>query len=76
MTGLREDGEDLVCGCGWGEAAVADLGFQGRREGGDVGVPVTVSDPAGEAAQAFEALAKEIASRGPSRVYRSELTLS
>ena len=46
------------------------------REGGDVGMPVTVSDPAGEASQAFEALAKEIASRGPSRVYRSELTLS
>ena len=46
------------------------------REGGDVGVPVTVSDPTGEASQAFEALAKEIASRGPSRIYRSELTLS
>jgi ATP-binding protein involved in chromosome partitioning len=46
------------------------------REGGDIGVPVTVSDPAGEASQAFEALAKEIASRGPSRIYRSELTLS
>ena len=46
------------------------------REGGDIGTPITVSDPAGEASQAFDALAKEIASRGPSRVYRSELTLS
>jgi ATP-binding protein involved in chromosome partitioning len=46
------------------------------REGGDVGLPITVSDPDGEASRAFEALAKEIVSRGPSRIYRSELTLS
>ncbi|MBV9934898.1 MAG: Mrp/NBP35 family ATP-binding protein, partial [Actinobacteria bacterium] len=46
------------------------------REGGDVGLPVTVSDPDGEASRAFEALAKEIVSRGPSRIYRSELSLS
>jgi ATP-binding protein involved in chromosome partitioning len=46
------------------------------REGGDVGLPVTVSDPDGEASRAFDALAKEIVSRGPSRIYRSELTLS
>jgi ATP-binding protein involved in chromosome partitioning len=45
------------------------------REGGDVGVPITVSDPAGEASQAFDALAKEIAGRGPARIYRPELTL-
>ena len=46
------------------------------REGGDVGLPVTVSEPDGEASRAFDALAKEIVSRGPSRIYRSELTLS
>ncbi|HZQ83825.1 MAG TPA: Mrp/NBP35 family ATP-binding protein [Acidimicrobiales bacterium] len=46
------------------------------REGGDVGLPITVSEPDSEASRAFEALAKELVSRGPSRIYRSELTLS
>ena len=46
------------------------------REGGDVGVPVTVSDPDGEAAAAFAAIAGEIVSMGPARVYRPELTIS
>ncbi len=45
------------------------------REGGDVGAPVTVTDPAGEAAQAFEAIAKRIEEMGPSRIYRPELTV-
>ncbi|HZQ84420.1 MAG TPA: Mrp/NBP35 family ATP-binding protein [Acidimicrobiales bacterium] len=46
------------------------------REGGDVGLPITVSEPESEASRAFDALAKEIVSRGPSRIYRSELSLS
>jgi ATP-binding protein involved in chromosome partitioning len=45
------------------------------REGGDDGVPVTVSDPDGEAAQAFAAIADHIVANGPKRVYRSELTI-
>lgn len=45
------------------------------REGGDSGVPVTVSDPAGEAAEAFDALARRIMDLGPSRVYKQALTV-
>ena len=46
------------------------------REGGDVGVPVTVSDPTGEASEAFTAMAKEIVAMGPARVYRPELKVT
>ena len=46
------------------------------REGGDVGLPVTVSDPDGEAAQAFTAMASEVAGMGPARVFRPELKIS
>jgi ATP-binding protein involved in chromosome partitioning len=46
------------------------------REGGDVGAPVTVTDPAGEAALAFEAIAKRVEGMAPTRVYRSELRIS
>jgi ATP-binding protein involved in chromosome partitioning len=46
------------------------------REGGDIGTPVTISDPDGEAAQAFAAIAGHIAANGPKRVYRKELTIS
>jgi ATP-binding protein involved in chromosome partitioning len=45
------------------------------REGGDDGRPITVTDPDGEAAQAFRDLAKRVAELGASRVYRSELKL-
>jgi ATP-binding protein involved in chromosome partitioning len=45
------------------------------REGGDVGRPVTVTEAAGEVAQAFDALAAEVVARGPSRVFRPELTI-
>jgi ATP-binding protein involved in chromosome partitioning len=43
------------------------------REGGDVGTPVTVSDPAGEAARAFDDLAARIDELGPGRIYRPGL---
>ena len=45
------------------------------REGGDVGRPVTVADQAGEAAEAFAALAKEIVARGRTRIFHPELTI-
>ncbi|HVE93903.1 MAG TPA: P-loop NTPase [Acidimicrobiales bacterium] len=46
------------------------------REGGDVGRPITVTDPQSEAAQAFTALAESIVALGKARVFRSELTVS
>ena len=45
------------------------------REGGDVGIPVVLADPDGEATAAFAALATTIAQMGPARVYRKELTV-
>ena len=45
------------------------------RAGGDTGVPIVVSDPAGEAASVFEGLARALVDLGPARVYRQELTL-
>jgi ATP-binding protein involved in chromosome partitioning len=46
------------------------------REGGDIGAPVTVTDPAGEASLAFEAIAKRVEGIGRGRVYRPELKLN
>jgi ATP-binding protein involved in chromosome partitioning len=71
-------------GSGGGQALAHDLGVPllGRlplvpavRLGGDGGVPVVVSDPEGEVGVAFAELAGRIASLGPARVYRRELTL-
>ena len=45
------------------------------REGGDEGVPIVVAEPDGEAASVFAGLADSIASLGPARVYRRELTV-
>ena len=45
------------------------------RQGGDIGLPVTVTEPLSEASVAFEQLGKELVARGPSRVFRSELTI-
>jgi ATP-binding protein involved in chromosome partitioning len=45
------------------------------RRGADDGVPVRISDPNGEAALAFEALADRVEALGPARIYRRELTL-
>jgi ATP-binding protein involved in chromosome partitioning len=45
------------------------------REGADDGVPVRISDPTGEPARAFDALAERLESMGPARIYRRELTL-
>ena len=45
------------------------------REGGDVGVPVTVSDPEGEVSMAFDGIARRISAMGPGRVFRPELKI-
>ncbi|MCA1692787.1 MAG: Mrp/NBP35 family ATP-binding protein [Actinobacteria bacterium] len=45
------------------------------RQGGDIGAPVTVTDPAGEPALAFESLAKRVEGMAAARVYRPELTI-
>jgi ATP-binding protein involved in chromosome partitioning len=45
------------------------------REGGDIGMPVTLADPAGEASQAFDALAKRVDTLGRGRISHPELTI-
>ena len=74
-----------IFGSGGGAALAAELGVPllgqvplvpALREGGDVGTPVTVSDPDGEAAQAFVALAAGIVAMGPARVYNPALKIS
>ncbi len=71
-------------GAGGGQQLADDLGVPllgsiplvpALREGGDEGVPVVVADPDGEAAAVFARLAESIASLGPARVYRRELTV-
>jgi ATP-binding protein involved in chromosome partitioning len=46
------------------------------REGGDVGKPITVTNPHSEASEAFTALAEKIVALGKGRVFRSELAVS
>ncbi len=74
-----------IFGAGGGQLLADDLGVPllgqiplvpDLREGGDVGTPVTVSDPGGEVARAFEALATRVENQGPSRIYRPELRIS
>lgn len=81
FTGDDEKRYELF-GSGGGDALAARLKttvvariplFPALREGGDVGAPITVTDPASEAALAFQQLAKTIEQTGPKRVYRSEL---
>jgi ATP-binding protein involved in chromosome partitioning len=71
-------------GAGGGQQLSADLGVPllgkiplvpALRQGGDDGVPVVLADPDGEAAAIFTDLASTIASLGPARVYRRELTV-
>jgi ATP-binding protein involved in chromosome partitioning len=45
------------------------------REGGDVGVPITVSSPDGEIARAFDEIAAWIEAKGPKRRFNPELTI-
>ena len=46
------------------------------REGGDVGLPITVSDPDGEVSAAFTAVAEAVEAMKPSRVFRPELQVT
>ena len=71
-------------GSGGGQQLSEDLGVPllgkiplvpALRQGGDDGVPVMVADPDSEAAAIFVELASTIASLGPARVYRRELTV-
>ncbi|HWI02474.1 MAG TPA: Mrp/NBP35 family ATP-binding protein [Acidimicrobiales bacterium] len=73
-----------IFGAGGGEMLAADLGVPllgqvplvtALREGGDVGTPVTLTDPAGEASLAFEALAKRVEALGRGRIAHPELTI-
>jgi ATP-binding protein involved in chromosome partitioning len=45
------------------------------REGGDVGRPITDSDPGSDISQAFASLAATVVAKGASRVFRPELTI-
>jgi ATP-binding protein involved in chromosome partitioning len=82
---VGDDGKRYeLFGAGGGEVLAASLGVgllaqiplvPALREGGDVGVPVTVSDPDGPVAAAFRSLAEGICSLGPVRVYRRELSV-
>ncbi|MGH9124925.1 MAG: P-loop NTPase, partial [Acidimicrobiales bacterium] len=71
-------------GHGGGALLASDLGIPllaqlplvpALREGGDEGRPITATDPTSDAAEAFETLAKTIVAKGPSRVFRPELTI-
>jgi ATP-binding protein involved in chromosome partitioning len=45
------------------------------RTGADTGVPVRIRRPEGEAASAFDELARAVDALGPARIYRRELTV-
>jgi ATP-binding protein involved in chromosome partitioning len=71
-------------GAGGGDTLAADLGIPllGKvplvaavRQGADEGRPIVAVDPQSETAQAFIAIAERLASLGPARVYRKELSL-
>ncbi len=73
-----------IFGAGGGDMLAADLGVPllgqvplvtALREGGDIGAPVTLTDPAGEASQAFDALAKRVDALGRGRRAHPELTI-
>lgn len=74
-----------IFGSGGGEALAQDLEvpFLGKiplvtaiREGADVGEPITVADPEGEAATAFADLAAQIVATGPRLRSHPELVIS
>ncbi len=72
-------------GAGGGDTLAADLGVpllgkvplvNAVRQGADEGRPIVSDDPDSETARAFIDIAGRVASLGPARVYRKELTLS
>ncbi len=71
-------------GSGGGATLAKDLGVpllgqvplvNAVRLGGDEGRPVVATDPGSETAASFRTVAEKLASLGPARVYRRELTL-
>jgi ATP-binding protein involved in chromosome partitioning len=71
-------------GQGGGQLLASDLGVPllgqiplvpALREGGDEGRPIMATEKDSEVAQAFAGLAAEVVARGPSRVFRPELTI-
>jgi ATP-binding protein involved in chromosome partitioning len=71
-------------GAGGGDTLAADLGIPllgqvplvpAVRQGADEGRPIVAVDPESETAQSFIAIAARLASLGPARVYRKELSL-
>ncbi len=71
-------------GSGGGQALASSLGvpllaqiplLAALREGGDSGKPIAAVDPDNEVSRAFAELAEKVVSLGPSRVYRSELSV-
>jgi len=73
-----------IFGQGGGTALAEDLGVPllgqlplvpALREGGDIGTPITVSDPDGEVAKAFAGMADAVEAMKPSRVFRPELQI-
>jgi ATP-binding protein involved in chromosome partitioning len=83
---MGDDGKRYeLFGSGGGTQLSTDLGIpllgqipleSDVREGGDIGLPITVTHPESGAAKAFVEIATRIASQGPARVYRQELRLS
>jgi ATP-binding protein involved in chromosome partitioning len=83
---MGDDGKRYeLFGSGGGAQLSTDLGIpllgqipleSDVREGGDIGLPITVTHPESGAAKAFVEIATRIASQGPARVYRQELRLS
>jgi ATP-binding protein involved in chromosome partitioning len=72
-------------GSGGGEALASDLDvpllgqvplIPALREGGDTGKPIAVTDPGGEAAQAFAAIADELVARRPRLRSHPDLVIS
>ncbi len=73
-----------IFGAGGGQLLADDLGVPllghvplvtALREGGDVGAPVTLTDPAGEASLAFDALAQRVDALGRGHISHPELTI-
>jgi ATP-binding protein involved in chromosome partitioning len=80
-----EDGSrQHLFGEGGGAELAGDLGVPllgqiplspALRVGGDEGRPLVVAEPDSEAARAFATIAGAVASRGPARIFRPELTI-
>ena len=80
-----DDGKQYeIFGSGGGQSLADQLGVPllariplvtALREGGDAGAPITVAEPASEAALAFEGLAKRVESLGPGRISHPELKI-